>query len=168
MSKPLHAKFIRENWALLFKYWVHLVRIVCAQSEKCHNTRLFSPGVVVLSKVDGHTHQRWCHTDLFSPSRYEICPNFTLPDFHAKTFTPPMPPNFNRFSDKNTKVKMEKFTPLAKLLHYRRQWQEGQIWPMSSSNRRLFLVIHKKHRLNVDDDSVISENCIDVWTFVRL
>ena len=133
MSKPLHAKFIRENWALLFKYWVQLVRIVCAQSEKCHNTRLFSPGVVVLSKVDGHTHQRWCHTDLFSPSRYEICPNFTLPDFQAKTFTPSISPNFNSFSDKIRKrlrVKMEKITPLAKILHYHRQWREGQISPL--------------------------------------
>ena len=29
--------------------------------------------------------------------------NFTLPDFQAKTFTPSISPNFNSFSDKNTK-----------------------------------------------------------------
>ena len=30
--------------------------------------------------------------------------NFTLPDFQAKTFTPLILPNFNSFSDKNTKI----------------------------------------------------------------
>ena len=40
--------------------------------------------------------------------------NFTPPDYQGKTFTPPISPNFNSFSDTNTKrVKMEKFTPLA-------------------------------------------------------
>ena len=48
---------------------------------------------------------------------------FTPPDFQAKNFTPLFSPNFNSFGDKKTKkgVKMEKFTPLAKILHCRRQ-----------------------------------------------
>ena len=49
--------------------------------------------------------------------------NFTPPDFQAKNFTPLFSLNFNSFGDKNTKkgVKMEKFTPLAKILNCRRQ-----------------------------------------------
>ena len=30
--------------------------------------------------------------------------NFTQPDFQAKSFTPSISPNFNSFSDKNTKI----------------------------------------------------------------
>ena len=69
--------------------------------------------------------------------------NFTPSDFQAKNFTPSISPNFNSFSDKNTKklVKMEKFTPLAKILHCRRQWRHGQISPLAGtlnlSNHRL-------------------------------
>ena len=50
-------------------------------------------------------------------------------DFQAKNFTPSISPNFNSFSKKKHKkwVKMEKFAPLAKILHCRRQWQHGQI-----------------------------------------
>ena len=46
----------------------------------------------------------------------EFVKNFTPHDFQAKNFTPSISPNFNSFSDKNTKkgVKMETFTPLAK------------------------------------------------------
>ena len=42
--------------------------------------------------------------------------NFTPQEFQAKTFTPPISPNFNSFSKKKHKkwVKMEKFTPLEK------------------------------------------------------
>ena len=48
--------------------------------------------------------------------------NFTPPDFQAKTFTPSISPNFNSFSKKkHKKVKMEKFAPLAKILHCCRQ-----------------------------------------------
>ena len=45
--------------------------------------------------------------------------NFTLPDFQAKTFTLSISPNFNSFSDTNTKKggKVEKFTLLAKILY---------------------------------------------------
>ena len=52
----------------------------------------------------------------------EFVKNFTPHDFQAKNFTPSISPNFDSFSDKNTKklVKMEKFTPLAKILHCRR------------------------------------------------
>ena len=33
-----------------------------------------------------------------------IVQNFTLPDFHAKTFTPSVSPNFNSFSDRTQKM----------------------------------------------------------------
>ena len=58
--------------------------------------------------------------------------NFTPPDFQAKKFTASISPNFNSFSKKKHQkwVKMEKFTPLAKILHYRRHWRHGQIPPL--------------------------------------
>ena len=53
----------------------------------------------------------------------EFVQKFTPPDFRAKNFTPSISPNFNSFSKKKHKkrVKMEKFTPLAKILHSRQQ-----------------------------------------------
>ena len=55
-------------------------------------------------------------------SDLEFVKNFTPSDFQAKNFTPSISPNFNSFSKKKHKklVKMEKFTPLAKILHCRR------------------------------------------------
>ena len=60
------------------------------------------------------------------------CLDLIPPDFQVKTFTLSISPNFNSFSDKNTKkwVKMEKYTPLAKILHCRRQWRHWQISPL--------------------------------------
>ena len=57
---------------------------------------------------------------------------FTPPDFQAKHFMPLISQNFNSFSRKKHKkwVKMEKFTPLAKILHCHRQWRHGQIPPL--------------------------------------
>ena len=47
----------------------------------------------------------------------EFVQNFTLPDFETKDFTQSISPNFNSLSKKKKKgVKMEKFTPLAKIL----------------------------------------------------
>ena len=62
----------------------------------------------------------------------EFVQKFTPPDFRAKNFTPSISPNFNSFSKKkhNKWVKMEKFTPLAKILHWSRHWQHGQIPPL--------------------------------------
>ena len=62
----------------------------------------------------------------------EFVQNFTTLDFQAKNFTPSISPNFNSFSKKKHKkwVKMEKFTPLAKILHCRRHWRDGQIPPL--------------------------------------
>ena len=37
------------------------------------------------------------------PADMRFVQNFTLPDLQAKTFTPSISPNFNSFSDKNTK-----------------------------------------------------------------
>ena len=53
----------------------------------------------------------------------EFVENFTPPDFQAKNFTPSISPNFNSFSGKKRQKmsEMEKFTPLAKILHCRRQ-----------------------------------------------
>ena len=52
----------------------------------------------------------------------EFVKNFTPSDVQAKNFTPSISPHFNSFSKKKHKkrVKMEKFTPLAKILHSRR------------------------------------------------
>ena len=57
---------------------------------------------------------------------------FTPPNFQAKNFTPLFLPNFNSFGDNNTQkwVRIEKFTPLAKILHCRRQWRQWQIPPL--------------------------------------
>ena len=79
----------------------------------------------------------WCVADM------EFVKNFTPPDFQAKNLTPSISPNFSSFSKKkHTKwVKMEKFTPLAKILHCRRQWRQWQIPPLSRS--WLFITIHK-------------------------
>ena len=65
-------------------------------------------------------------------SDMEFVQKFTPPDFQAKNFTPSISPNFNSFSGKKHKkwVKMEKFTPLAKILHWNRQWRHGQIPPL--------------------------------------
>ena len=71
------------------------------------------------------------------PSDMEFVQKFTPPDFQAKNFTPSISPNFNSFSGKKHKkwVKMEKFTPLAKILHCRRHWRHGQIPPLSKDPR---------------------------------
>ena len=63
----------------------------------------------------------------------EFVQNFTPPDFQAKNFTPSISHNFNSFSKKRHKkwVKMEKFTPLAKIVHCRWHWRHGQIPPLA-------------------------------------
>ena len=66
----------------------------------------------------------------------EFVQNFTPPDFQAKNFTPSISPNFNSFSKKKHKklVKMEKFTPLAKILHCRQPCRHWQIPPLSDDS----------------------------------
>ena len=68
----------------------------------------------------------------------EFVKNFTPPDSQAKNFTPLISPIFNSFGHKNTKkwVKIDKFTPLAKILHCRRQWREWQIPPLPTESLR--------------------------------
>ena len=80
-----------------------------------------------------HTFQKFIrprssHTDM------KFVKKFTSSDFQAKNFTPSISPNFNSFSDKNTKkwVKMEKFTPLAKILHCHRHWRHWRHWQIST------------------------------------
>ena len=65
----------------------------------------------------------------WAPADMEFDQNFTPPDFQVKNFTLSISPKFNSFSKKIHKkwVKMEKFTPLAKILHCRRHWQHWQI-----------------------------------------
>ena len=86
-----------------------------------------------------------CLLSLLSEPDMEFVQNFTPPDFQAKNFTPSISPNFNSFSKKKHKkwVKMEKFTPLAKILHCRRQWRHGQI-------PTLFVCVDSKHLLTFD------------------
>ena len=66
----------------------------------------------------------------------EFVQNFTPLDFQVKNFTSSISPNFNSFSKKKHKkwVKMEKFTPLAKILHCCRHWWHGQIPPLCNFN----------------------------------
>ena len=70
-----------------------------------------------------------------STADMEFVKNFTPSDFQEKNFTPSISPNFNGFSKKKHKkwVKMEKFTPLAKILHCRRHWRHWQIPPLRAS-----------------------------------
>ena len=76
----------------------------------------------------------------------EFVQNFTPPDIQAKNFTPSISPNFNSLVRKHKKlVKMEKFTPLAKNLHCRRQWGHGQIPPLSSSINDTSNSHHQQH-----------------------
>ena len=87
------------------------------------------------------------HKSVSLDSKYsdmEFVKNFTPPDFQAKNFTPSISPNFNSFSKKKHKkwVKMEKFTPLAKILHCRRHWRHWQIPPLSKSSLALSLRKH--------------------------
>ena len=51
------------------------------------------------------------------PTDMEFVKNFTPPDFQAKDFTPSISPNFNSKKKHKKCLKMEKFTPLAKILH---------------------------------------------------
>ena len=76
--------------------------------------------------------------------RYGIVQKFTPPDFKIKNFTPSISPYFNSFSGKKHKkwVKMEKFTPLAKILHCRRHWRHGQIPTLDKQSK------HKKIRVS--------------------
>ena len=83
----------------------------------------------------------------------EFVQKFTPPDFQAKNFTPSISPNFNSFSGEKTQkwVKMEKFTPLAKILHCRRHWRDGQIPPLPHR--------HHRHRYQGDLDG-------DTWSMI--
>ena len=62
--------------------------------------------------------------------RHEFVQNFTPPDFQAKNFKPSISPKKQFKWFKKKIVKMEKFTPLAKILHCHRYWRHGQIPPL--------------------------------------
>ena len=80
--------------------------------------------------------------------------NFTLPNFQAKNFTPSISPNFSSFSEKkHTKwVNMEKLTPLAKILHFRRQWREGQTSPLDLGLIKMHICNDKVTLYQLKDD----------------
>ena len=95
------------------RLWKGFWSIILVSSSKYH-----------ASLKSKHCWAYWHFMYLFiiGLSDMEFVQNFTPPDFQAKDFTPSISPNFNSFSKKKHKkwVKMEKFTPLAKILHCRR------------------------------------------------
>ena len=85
----------------------------------------------------------------------EFVQKFTPPDFKVKNFTPSISPYFNSFSGKKHKkwVKMEKFTPLAKILHCRRHWRHGQIPPLIII-RVFIMIVNDHHHQGVHYDCI--------------
>ena len=102
----------------------------------------------------------------------EFVQKFTLPDFRAKNFTPSISPNFNSFSDKNTKkwVKMEKFTSLTKILHRRRQWRQGQISPLHNPDHPKFFHLggHLRHDDGDDLVDLVEPHRRDSWKLEKI
>ena len=106
----------------------------------------------VITIATDHCHRLHCHRSLPGqqkvqkttvPPDMKFVQNFTPPDFQAKNFTPSISPNFNSFSKKKHKklVKIEKFTPLAKILQSRRHWRHGQIPPLRLSPNFCYSVL---------------------------
>ena len=87
-------------------------------------------------------------------SDMEFVQKYTPLDFQVKNFTTSILPNFNSFSKKKTQ-KMEKFTPLAKILHCRRHWRDGQIPPLQKIN---VIVAQKRKQANKQE-----EVDMDIW-----
>ena len=75
--------------------------------------------------------------------RHDICQKIYTAGFSGQKFTPSISPNFNSFSDKNTKkwVKMEKFTPLAKNFTLPPSVTAGT--NLTSGAYKLFLIFNK-------------------------
>ena len=73
-------------------------------------------------------------TQMLNSIRHEICQKIYTAGYSGKNITPLFSPNFNSFGNKNIKklVKMETFTPLARILHCRRLWRQWQISPLNS------------------------------------
>ena len=91
------------------------------------------------------TNKLWQNEALREPlnkqeADMEFVQNFTPPDFQAKNFIPSISTNFNSYIGKNHKkwVKMEKFTPLAKILHCRFSSQKSQIFQTTENGRKMF------------------------------
>ena len=104
----------------------------------------------------------------FSPwPDMEFVQKFTPPDFKVKNFTPSISPYFNSFSGKKHKklVKMEKFTPLAKILHCRRHWRHWQIPPLIYQSKSCgHALIHISSCLTKWLNSVISQSKAREWS----
>ena len=132
---PSHAVFyVIESFRAIFFFY--LLRIW--QKISVH-FQFVVVNFAQLLRSYNRTSNNILHEYLFSDM--EFVQNFTPPDFQAKNFTPSISPNFNSFSKKKHKkwVKMEKFTPLAKILHCRRQWRHGQIPPLSFFSLRALI-----------------------------
>ena len=129
---------LSRSWATLWIFlWTGLVLVLTMVpywKKQYINNKLLS-FMLALSfpkDIDNNT------TDM------EFVKNFTLSDFQAKNFTLSISPNLNSFSKKKHKkwVKMEKFTPLAKILHCRRHWRHWQIPPLyqGKSWNRIYVI----------------------------
>ena len=121
--KPRHVKMASQNLLKLLSDPSPIIGYACQWLT--HS--------VTLSRL------YWCDPG----ADMEFVQNFTPPDFQAKNFTPSISPNFNSFSKKKHKkwVKIEKFTPLAKLLQSRRHWRHGQIPPLRLSPNFCYSVV---------------------------
>ena len=111
------------------KHWRLQIGALCfCQSDCDQRQHLY---LYDFSYTNGERKRKRTFYNCLQPDM-EFVQNFTPPDFQAKNFTPSISPNFNSFSGKKHKtwVKMEKFTPLAKILHCRRQWRHGQNPPL--------------------------------------
>ena len=77
---------------------------------------------------------------------------FTPPDFQAKNFTPSISPNFNSFSDKNTKKMSEngEIYTAGKNFHYRRQWRHWQIPPLLGGGGQILKQLRMIDLVNID------------------
>ena len=73
--------------------------------EKYNNPTLFQffPATDTRVLLIGKPRYDWLGKLMFSDVDMEFVQKFTPLDFQAKNFTPSISPNFNSFSDKNTK-----------------------------------------------------------------
>ena len=105
-----------------------------------YKTKYCQMSMVIIWFLSSTNNQWPKHWILPITNRHEICKkNYTAAGFSGQKFTPLILPNFNSFGDNNTKtwVKMEKFSPLAKILHCRWQWRQWQISPLITNDQNI-------------------------------
>ena len=86
----------------------------------------------------------------------EFVKKFTPTDFQAKSFTPSISPNFNSFSDKNTKNewKWRNLQCCTKILYCRWQWRQWQISPLPT------IIFHIVYIYYILLSSYVSLHCL--------